>query len=344
MTDTSREAFEMWHSQRAAEIISNGKTIAQEMIADGCADSGPTHSTAMLKSLEQADGTGWDAWQTSRKALEAEQAQEVELETRHIHENAARLLIDYFLCAELGIKDAPSVTIEKQGKTENERHSWAFWVLENDTTSYLQEDGRIQWYGTEWEPEAAKPQIGEVPAKLKALLSAPPKITTGPCGQCKSSADPCYCGNVNTGERAKLTPAQQVAVPANEREPLNNDEIKALMLANGFSIKEGLSDLKPYVYLAARAIEAKVQQVAVNQGCQYPMCHSEGYQQAVTAQITAELWTGVVVPPGYVLVPIEPTIAMMEAGSIATDYDYSQERVRKVWQQMAYAAPEGDET
>lgn len=38
--------------------------------------------------------------------------------------------------------------------------------------------------------------------------------------------------------------------------PMTNDEIKALMLANGFSIKEGLSDLKPYVYLAARAIEA----------------------------------------------------------------------------------------
>ncbi|WP_114969392.1 hypothetical protein [Rhodoferax ferrireducens] len=32
------------------------------------------------------------------------------------------------------------------------------------------------------------------------LNSEHPKIITGPCGQCKSSADPCYCGNVNTGQ------------------------------------------------------------------------------------------------------------------------------------------------
>ncbi len=40
-------------------------------------------------------------------------------------------------------------------------------------------------------------EMGEVPAGIKALLSNKPAI--GPCGQCKSSADPCYCGNVNTG-------------------------------------------------------------------------------------------------------------------------------------------------
>ena len=38
--------------------------------------------------------------------------------------------------------------------------------------------------------------------------------------------------------------------------PMTNEEIRTLMLANGFTIKEGLTDLKPYVYQAARAIEA----------------------------------------------------------------------------------------
>ena len=91
-----------------------------------------------------------------------------------------------------------------------------------------------------------------------------------------------------------------------------------------------------------------LQQVAVNQGCQYPMCHSEKYQQAVTAQITAELWTGVVVPPGYALVPIEPTPEMIAAGR---DYpcvvdDYTEQSVvddyRAVYKAMLAAAPQGD--
>jgi hypothetical protein len=43
------------------------------------------------------------------------------------------------------------------------------------------------------------------------------------------------------------TPAQQ---------PLSKTQIKAIFLANGFTIKDGLDDLKPYVYDAARAIEA----------------------------------------------------------------------------------------
>jgi len=90
----------------------------------------------------------------------------------------------------------------------------------------------------------------------------------------------------------------------------------------------------------------KVQQVSANQGCQYPMCHSEDYQQAVTAQITAELWTGVVVPAGFVLVPIEPTDAMLEAGrdtpctADAHDDEDIKKDYCKVYQGMLAAAPQ----
>ncbi len=40
-------------------------------------------------------------------------------------------------------------------------------------------------------------------------LRAKPQIITGPCGQCKSTKDPCPCGNVNTG-RAALARAGEV--------------------------------------------------------------------------------------------------------------------------------------
>ena len=39
---------------------------------------------------------------------------------------------------------------------------------------------------------------------------------------------------------------------------LTDAEIRSIFLANGFTVKEGQTDLKPYVFEAARAIEAKV--------------------------------------------------------------------------------------
>jgi hypothetical protein len=33
--------------------------------------------------------------------------------------------------------------------------AWAFWLAEQDTTSYLHADGRVEWYGTGW-PENYK--------------------------------------------------------------------------------------------------------------------------------------------------------------------------------------------
>lgn len=38
---------------------------------------------------------------------------------------------------------------------------------------------------------------------------------------------------------------------------VSDEQIKAVFLANGFTIKEGLTDLKPYVYQAARALLAQ---------------------------------------------------------------------------------------
>ena len=41
-----------------------------------------------------------------------------------------------------------------------------------------------------------------------------------------------------------------------EHEPVSDDEIREVFLANGFTIKPGNTDLKPYVFSAARALLA----------------------------------------------------------------------------------------
>ncbi len=43
--------------------------------------------------------------------------------------------------------------------------------------------------------------------------------------------------------------------PQPAAQPLSEEAIKTIFLENGFEIKSGLDDLKPYVYQAARAIE-----------------------------------------------------------------------------------------
>lgn len=53
---------------------------------------------------------------------------------------------------------------------------------------------------------------------------------------------------------AEVLHSEQFELP--QAKPLTDEQIKEIMLANGFNIKDGLTDLKPYVYAAARAIEA----------------------------------------------------------------------------------------
>jgi hypothetical protein len=47
-----------------------------------------------------------------------------------------------------------------------------------------------------------------------------------------------------------------MGIPTSTSPVLSDEQIKAVFLANGFTIKEGLTDLKPYVYQAARALLA----------------------------------------------------------------------------------------
>ena len=129
--------------------------------------------------------------------------------------------------------------------------------------------------------------------------------------------------------------------------------IKELRNADAYiGVEDLVNILFKLVNKAAAMLEAdvslinegnKVQQVATNHGCQYPMCHSEDYQQVVTAKITAELWTGVVVPAGFVLVPKTPTNEMTSAMADALE-DPENERsswdlAENMYQAMLKAAP-----
>lgn len=64
-------------------------------------------------------------------------------------EASAKAAIDTFLQEALGA--VPFYDLEEQ----DESRCWAFWVLQDDTTSYVHPDGRIEWYGTAWEGDDA---------------------------------------------------------------------------------------------------------------------------------------------------------------------------------------------
>ena len=65
------------------------------------------------------------------------------------NESATREAIDKFLVSRLGAEpdNIPHYDLDADGE-----RCWSFWVLEEDTTSYVHPDLRIEWYGTGWRP------------------------------------------------------------------------------------------------------------------------------------------------------------------------------------------------
>ena len=60
----------------------------------------------------------------------------------------AQEIAEAFL-AEIGIRDAP-VSVAPDGERPGGDRSFSFWILPDDTTSYVHPDGKIEWYGTQW--------------------------------------------------------------------------------------------------------------------------------------------------------------------------------------------------
>ncbi len=60
-------------------------------------------------------------------------------------EEQAEKAISTFLAAKLG--SIPYFSLAEDGPSD-----WSFWIKEDDTTSYLHADMRVEWYGTSWEP------------------------------------------------------------------------------------------------------------------------------------------------------------------------------------------------
>lgn len=84
--------------------------------------------------------------------------------------------------------------------------------------------------------------------------------------------------------------------------------IRRVFMAHGFTIKDGQTDLKPYVYEAAEAL-------------------------------LRELSPAVAVPEGYALVPVEPTPEMVAAGAEGDSQFY--DHASFVYRAMLAAAQKG---
>ena len=71
-------------------------------------------------------------------------------------EESARKAIEAFLLEELGTVP-PYDLCEDGDEDHDDKCGWAFWITEDgcegDSTSYVQNDLRIQWLGTTWSEE-----------------------------------------------------------------------------------------------------------------------------------------------------------------------------------------------
>ena len=66
--------------------------------------------------------------------------------------------MERLLGVELGRHDYPLTLIpdgDDDDDTAKGKCGWAFWVLENDPTSYVHEDLSVEWYGTMWDGDDA---------------------------------------------------------------------------------------------------------------------------------------------------------------------------------------------
>jgi hypothetical protein len=130
---------------------------------------------------------------------------------------------------------------------------------------------------------------------------------TGKCiisGYCKSDED------AETIVRSVNFRADQAAQPQ-----VSDGLIREIFLANGFTIKDGLSDLKPYVFAAARAL--------LDRAFQLP------------AQ-------SVQVPEEWKLMPPEATDEMVDEGALIQG-GYDTVNLRELYKAMFTSAPQPDQ-
>lgn len=130
---------------------------------------------------------------------------------------------------------------------------------------------------------------------------------------------------------------------APRQDPLSSPTAAEFRLHCGTAVRD-VRDT--YIELLEAAITALREALAKpdDTGCKFPICHNKEYQDAVAAQVMAELYTGVVVPPGYALVPVEPTPKMLEASFKASDAWQMSETKEEldvwIYRAMLAAAPQ----
>ena len=98
-------------------------------------------------------------------------------------------------------------------------------------------------------------EIKNQPEALR-LADAVDRFNRGVCSQAIYEE---YC-QVSAEMRRLYARVQELEAAESRAATLSDEQIRAVFLANGFTIKPGCDDLKPYVYKAARALLAVLQQ------------------------------------------------------------------------------------
>lgn len=141
--------------------------------------------------------------------------------------------------------------LEKTAKRALEALEW--YVKNDDVIESM--PGNEFWVKGKQEAEKA---IKELRTAIQQAAETEP-VKAEPCGIGGMAKTTCpWCENGFSFEYQPDT--------TERKEPLSKDQIREVFLAHGFTVKEGQTDLKPYVYDAAYALIALVQQPTERKG------------------------------------------------------------------------------
>lgn len=130
--------YEYW-TEDGTEALVKGDMVVEAVDEDKAEETVLSRLAASHPELPEGD---WD----------------VEIEARRPDEATAASVIDAFLEETYG--EIPDYSLHEDGE-----RGWAFWICEEDTTSYLHPELRVEWYGTSWDPdEDSDPEEEEVAA------------------------------------------------------------------------------------------------------------------------------------------------------------------------------------
>lgn len=124
----------MTEEQRKTAIIDRVESVCYELQSDVLRFNRATVSAEIINPGEVAE--------VDLEKVETYDPKEGEVHSRPT-ESSARAAVEAWL--DVHAPGYPTYSLHKDGED-----GWAFYVAEQDTTSYLRHDMSIEWYGTGW--------------------------------------------------------------------------------------------------------------------------------------------------------------------------------------------------